>query len=385
MSEVPRIEGTVAPRFAAVREAFAESFRSRGELGASVAVVVDGKLEVELWAGATDKSRVRPWTQDTLVNVYSTTKGWLSLCLHRLVEEGEIDLDAPVARYWPEFRASAVRVHMLLDHTAGLPAIREPLPPEALFDWTVMTTALAAEEPWWEPGTKHGYHPVTFGWLVGELVRRVSGQTPGAYFRDHVARPLGLDAHIGLAEADDARCADLRPLPRVAGSAPTLLEQIMMDPSSMTARAFTNPISMVLPGTVTSRAWRGAELPSVNGHATAAAIARLYGALARGGELDGVRLLGRAAIDRARQERVFGRDAILGVTTRFGLGYMLPQAGVESYGPNLGSFGHTGAGGSLGFADPEAKIGFGYVTNRMGTAILVDPRARALIDAVYGA
>ncbi|CAN5816022.1 EstA family serine hydrolase [soil metagenome] len=375
--------GTVSPRFARVREAFAEGFAKRGELGASIAVVVDGKLEVELWSGFTDKSRARAWARDTLVNVYSTTKGWTSTCVHRLVEEGKLDLEAPVNRYWPELRSSAVRVHMLLDHTAGLPAVKDPLPPEALFDWSVMTNALANQEPWWEPGEKHGYHPVTFGWLTGELIRRVSGKSPGTYFRDHVAGPLGIDAHIGLAENDDARCADLRPMPRDPNGPPTLLEQIMRDPSSMTARAFANPITLVLPGTVTSRAWRGAELPSVNGHATAAAIATLYGALARGGEANGVSILARPAIDRARAERVFGHDAILGVKTRFGLGFMLPQEGAEAYGPNLGSFGHAGAGGSLGFADPDARVGFGYVTNRMGSAILVDPRARALIDALY--
>jgi CubicO group peptidase (beta-lactamase class C family) len=377
------ISGRVDPRFDAVRDAFAESFRSRGELGAGVSVVVDGRPVVELWGGFVDRERTRPWASNTLVNVWSTTKGWTSVCLHRLVEAGAIDLDAPVARYWPEFRAEQVRVHMLLDHTAGLPAVRETLPPEALFDWKAMTTALAATDPWWPPGSKHGYHPVTFGWLVGELIRRVTGVMPGRWFRENVAGPLALDAHIGLAEEDDARVADIRPMPRKLEGPPTLLEQVMSDPTSMTARAFTNPISMVLPGTVRSRAWRGAELPAVNGHATAAAIARLYGALARGGELDGVRVLGREAIARAATERVHGPDAVLGVPTRFGLGFMLPQDGDESYGPNRECFGHTGAGGSIGFADPVANVGFGYVTNRMGTAILIDPRTRALIDAVY--
>ena len=374
------IGGTASPRFAAVRDAFAEGFARRAELGASVAVVVDGRLEVELWGGFTDRSRTKPWARDTLVNVYSTTKGFTSACVHRLVDEGKLDLDAPVTRYWPELRATAVRVHMLLDHTAGLPAIRAPLPPEALFDWDVLTRALAAEEPWWEPGSKHGYHPFTFGWLVGELIRRVSGETPGAYFRRHVAGPLGLDAHIGLAESEDARCAELRPLPRVPG-VPTLFDRIMADPTSMTARAFTNPPTMAMATTTSTREWRGAEIPSVNGHVTAAAIARFYGALASGGGT----VLSPAAIERARTERVRGLDATLGVTTRFGLGFMLPQEGAESYGPNLGSFGHAGAGGSLGFADPEARVGFGYAMNGVGAAILIDPRARALIDAVYEA
>ena len=382
---VAPIEGECDPRFSRVREAFAENFEAGRELGAAVAVTINGRKVVDLWGGHTDKARERPWKTDTLVNVYSTTKGWTSICAHRLVDEGKLDLDAPVAHYWPEFAQRGkerIAVRSLLDHRAGLPAIRQTLPPEALFDWGTMTTALAAEEPWWEPDTQHGYHAVTFGWLVGEVLRRAAGVTVGTYFRDAIARPLGLDAHIGLAEVDDARCADLRPAPRSEAAGPSLLERIMAAPDSMTAKAFTNPISMVLPGTVGSRAWRGAELPSVNGHATARALARLYGALACGGAQDGVRVLSPESIARCHTERSRGVDAVLGVPTRFGLGFMLSQEG-EAFGPGARAFGHTGAGGSVAFADPDGHVGFGYVMNRMGTTILIDPRAARLIDAVY--
>jgi CubicO group peptidase (beta-lactamase class C family) len=261
-----------------------------------------------------------------------------------------------------------------------LPAIRETLAPELLYDWDGMCSALAAETPWWEPGTKHGYHAVTFGWLIGEVIRRVTGKTVGAYFREAIAGPLGIDAHIGLAEEDDARCASLQNARRIEGQV-TFADRIREDPQSMTAKAFTNPITIVLAGTVMSRAWRGAQIPSVNGHATARAIAKLYGAVAVGGTLDGVRVMSREAVSRCAEEHSHGPDAILGIDTRFGLGFMLPQPH-DPFG-RAKSFGHPGAGGALGFVDPEARIGFGYTPNRMGTSILGDPRALSLIDAMY--
>lgn len=375
----PPIQGETDPRFARVRDAFAECFAHHHELGGGVAVVIGGRTVVDLWGGHVARARERTWQRDTLVNVYSTTKGWTAACVHLLVDEGRLDLDRPVADYWPEFAQAdkgRVPVRALLDHRAGLPAIRSPLPPEALYDWGTMTRALAAESPWWEPDTKHGYHAVTFGWLVGEVIRRVAGMTTGRFFRTRIAEPLGLDAHIGLGEEDHARCAELRPGRRDPAQGPTLFEQIAANPESMTARAFTNPITLALPATVASREWRLAELPSVNGHATARAVAGLYGAIASG------TLLSRESIARAGREHSYGQDAVLGVTTRFGLGYMLPQAD-EPFGNNEGSFGHPGAGGSVGFADPSIGLGFGYVTNRMGTRILLDPRAKLLIDAVY--
>lgn len=381
------IEGHCDPRFLRVREAFAEGFASRGEHGAAVAITIDGRPVVDLHGGFVDKEKTRPWRADTIVTVFSVTKAWTATCAHALVDEGRLDLDRPVAAYWPEFGAAgkeAIPVRWLLDHRAGLPAVRRPLAADAIYDWNEMTSALAAETPWWEPGTKHGYHAITFGWLVGEVIRRVSGMQPAAFFRARIAGPLGIDAQIGIPETDDGRCSPLRWLPRETsgGAEPTLMEKAMADPQGMLALAFANPPTLVFPATLETRAWRGGEIPSANGHATARALARLYAALARGGEIDGVRVLSRAQIDRARAESSAGHDAILDEPTRFGLGYMLSVPG-EEIGPNDGAFGHPGAGGSLGFADPEAKLGFGYVTNRLGTRIQLDPRAKALIAAVY--
>jgi len=379
------MHGKVDARFSRVRDVFAEGFVSHGELGASVAVMVDGELVVDLCEGFADRAKTRPWTESTIANVFSVTKAWTAVCALRLVEEGKLDLDRPVAAYWPEFAQGdkgTLPVRALLDHSAGLPAVGELLPPDALFDWSVMTSALAKQTPWWTPETKHGYHAVTYGWLVGEVIRRVSGKTPGAYFRDHVAGPLGLDAHIGLAEADDARCAELRFLPPDPAAPPTLVQKLMAEPESMATRAFTNPAALVVRNVALTRAWRGAELAAINGHGTARANACLFGALARGGELQGHRVLEAETILRARTERTRGDDAILGVPTRFGLGFMLtePEA---SFGPNASAFGHPGMGGALGFADPEARIGFGYVPNMLGPHIHLDPRAERLIEAVY--
>ncbi len=379
------IHGETDPRFERVREAFAATFTAPTELGAALAITLHGRPVVDLWAGSMDGPRLKPWQRDTLVTVFSTTKGLTAICAHRLVDQGLLDLDAPVATYWPEFAAAGkeqVRVRSLLDHRAGLAAIRQPLPPDAMFDWPRMTAALAAEEPWWTPDSDHGYHAVTYGWLVGEVIRRVSGKTVGAYLRDEIAGPLGLDLHIGLAESEDARCADVRPGPRPPPGEETLFDRILKEPEGMPAKAFMNPMSMLVPGVLSSRAWRGSEVPSVNAHVTARAVARLYGALACGGELDGVRVLSPESIARCGAERSHGLDRTLGVTSRFSLGFMLSQPH-ESFGPNQTSFGHPGAGGSLGYADPVAGVGFGYVMNRMGTHILLDPRAKGLISALY--
>jgi CubicO group peptidase (beta-lactamase class C family) len=385
MTTITTIHGTHDSRFDGVRDAFAATFSVPTEIGGALAITVDGRPVVDLWAGSMDGARTKPWQRDTLVTVFSTTKGPAAMCAHRLVDKGLLDLDAPVARYWPEFAAAGkenVRVRSLLDHRAGLAAIREPLPPEAMFDWELMTRTLAAEAPWWVPDEQHGYHAVTFGWLVGEVVRRVSGKTIGAYFREEIALPLGLDLHIGMPESNDARCAEVRQGPRPTGGEETLFERILKAPESMPAKAFMNPMTMLVPGMLASRAWRGGEVPAVNGHATAWSLARLYGALACGGARNGVRVLSPESIARCHGERSFGTDLTLGVSTRFGLGFMLSQPD-SAFGPNEGSFGHPGAGGSLGFADPVARVGFGYVMNRMGTSILIDPRAARLIESLY--
>ncbi len=380
-----RIEGVVEPRFERVRAAFAENFDKRNEYGAAVAVTVDGTQVVDLWGGYADKARTQPWKRDTIVNVFSTTKGLTAIAAHRMVDQGLIDLDAPVARYWPEFGQAGkerIPVRWLLSHRAGLAAVRKPLPESACYDWAAMTAALAEQEPWWEPGTKHGYHAITYGWLIGEVMRRVSGKSPGAYFRDEIARPLGIDCHIGLAASEDERCGQMIQSPPPPPDQVNLFEYAQKNPESVTAKAFMNPPTAMKLGAINARAWRGAEIPAANGHTTGRALARLYGAIARGGEVDGIRILTPAAIERCHTEESHGRDEVLMVPTRFSTGFMLTQAH-DPTGPNRNAFGHPGAGGSLGFADPEAKVGFGYTMNKMGPYILIDPRARALIDAVY--
>jgi CubicO group peptidase (beta-lactamase class C family) len=380
-----KVEGTCDPKFSRVRDAFVENFEKRNEVGAAAAVMLDGKSVVDLWAGHADRAKTRPWTRDELVNVYSTTKGVTAICAHRLADQGKLDLDAPVAKYWPEFAQGGkdkMPVRFLLSHRAGLPAVRKVLDGDALFNWKTMTDALAEQEPWWTPGTNHGYHAITFGYLVGEVIRRISGKTPGAYLRDELAGPLGLDFHIGLDAKHDSRTANLIPSPPPGPGEPNPFADAMKDPESMLAKAFMNPPMMARPGLGNSREWRAAEIPAANGHGTARSLARLYGALARGGELDGVRVMSKHEIAQCSIEQSFGPDAVLMLSTRISLGFMMSQPGA-SLGPNPKSFGHPGAGGSLGYADPEAKIGFGYTMNKIQASLLIDPRATALIDAVY--
>jgi CubicO group peptidase (beta-lactamase class C family) len=380
------VSGNCDARFARVREAFEASFARDEEIGASVAVVLDGKPVVSLFGGFADPAKTRPWTADTLVNVYSTTKGMAALCLHQLIEEGKVDLDAPVARYWPEFAAAGkgdVPVRFLLSHRVGLPAVKKLLPNEALYDSDAMAAALAAETPWWTPGERHGYHAVTFGWLVGEVVKRVTGKSVGTVFRERIAGPLGAEFFIGLPDAQHGRVAEVsamvtQPAPDSGGF--SLMEAFMKDPEGMVARAFMNPPSMAFGPN--SPAWRRAEIPAANGSANALGIAKVYGAVVAPGA--GHHVLSAESVARATKEQSAGADAVLQLETRFGLGFMIPQARRDArFGPGERSFGHPGAGGSLGFGDPEARIGFGYTMNKMGPSILMDVRPLALIDALY--
>ena len=380
-----KVEGTCDPRFNRVKDAFVENFEKRNEVGAAAAVMLDGKSVVDIWAGHADRDKTRRWTRDTLVNVYSTTKGVTAICAHRLADKGLLDIDAPVARYWPEFSQAGkdkIPVRYLLSHRAGLAAVRKPLDEGDLFNWDTMTTALAEQEPWWEPGTKHGYHALTFGHLVGEVIRRITGKTPGAYLRDEIADPLGLDIHIGLDAKDDARTGDMIAMPPPGPGEPNLFAEIMKNPESVAFKAFMNPPGGMRPGLVNTREWRAAEIPAANGHTTARSLAKLYGVLAHGGELDGVRVMSKEQVAQCSIEQSNGPDALLVINTRFSLGFMMSQPGA-SLGPNAKSFGHPGAGGSLGYADPEAKIGFGYTMNKMHASLLIDPRATALIEGVY--
>jgi CubicO group peptidase (beta-lactamase class C family) len=389
------IHGICDDRFAAVRQAFARNFAEHDELGAAVALTHEGRLVVDLWAGWADAAHTRPWERDTIVNIFSIGKAMTALCAHLLVERGLLDPEAPVARYWPEFAQAgkdAVLVRQILSHQAGLPAIRRELPSGAMLDWELMTAELAAERPWWEPGKRHGYHVNTFGFLVGELVRRLSGRSFDRFFREEVADPLELDFHFGLDPKHDARTAEFLFLGakspeelRDAAGDETLLapaaSQLSRDERQMVRHAYANPPEFSGAGAVNTRAWRAAVFPSTNGHSNARSVARAFGALACGGAIGGKRVARSDTIERAIREQVSGPDAVLFRPSRFALGFQLTQP-ERPVGPNGRTFGHFGAGGSLGFADPDAGLGIGYVMNRMG-ARWQNPRNRGLIQAIY--
>ena len=382
----PLIQGHCDARFAAVRTAFEENFRDRGELGAAVTVTIDGRTVVDLWGGWADAARTRPWERDTLVNVWSTSKGPTALCAHILADRGLLDLDAPVAAYWPEFAAAGkekVLVRHLLSHRAGLSGLREPHSLQELYDWEFTTRRLAASEPWWEPGTQSGYHALTYGFLVGEVVRRVSGLLPGAFLRREVTGPLGIDFSIGLPEKEYGRAAELEHLAPAANSQQGAAA-VQLPPLALAALA--NPLMGA--ADANSPGWRAAEIPAANGHGTARAVAQLYGIFAGRGMWDGRRVLSPEAAERVREGQGGCRDLVLGAglgrDTEVALGLWLSGDG-GSYGPNPRAFGHDGFGGSCGLADPEAGVSLGYVMNRMGPQIADDPRKMALVDALYSA
>lgn len=380
MTEV--VQGFCAPQFAQVRDEFEKLMRSPAEQGASLAIYHQGELKVNLWAGTRDKARKLPWEKDTLVNVFSTTKGVAALAVQRALDQGLLDLDKRVSHYWPEYGVEGkkdTKVAWILNHKAGQPAIRTPLPDEALFDWERITTTLARERPWWEPGRQHGYHMVTYGWLLGEVFRRAVGVTIGQYLREEISGPFGLDMFLGVPGSELSRLADLSgsSVPP-AGGRLYLFGKVLADKESMTAKSLCNPMALMTSSN--ALAWRTMELPSANLHATAAALAALYGkAVCREG------LLSEAALLRCQREESAGDDPVLHTRTRFGPGFMLQQVGhIEAgFGPGEKAFGHPGSGGSLAFADPEQELGFAYVMNQMATYVLVDPRPRGLVEAVY--
>ncbi|MGW9033025.1 serine hydrolase domain-containing protein [Streptomyces sp. NPDC055722] len=380
----PQIAGYCDRRFAAVRDAFEANFRDREELGAAVTVQVGGEVVVDLWGGWADPGRSRPWERDTLVNVWSTTKGPTALCAHLLADRGLLDLDAPVASYWPEFAAggkSAVLVRHLLAHRAGLAGLREPHSTAQLYDWELTTTRLAAMEPWWEPGTQSGYHALTYGFLVGEVIRRITGVLPGEFLQQEITGPLGIDFTIGLPEKESDRVAELAHA-QVSADSSSLMAQL----PPVALAAIANPV--VGAAEANSPEWRAAEIPAANGHGTARAVCALYGILARRGLYGDRRVLSAEAAEGVRQSQGACRDLVLGAgfthDTEAGLGLWLSGRNA-SYGPNPRAFGHDGFGGSCGLADPEAELSLGYVMNRMGPHIADDPRKMALIQAVYSA
>lgn len=377
------INGTVADGFGAIADAFERNFAEHGELGAAFSLYVDGDAKVDIWAGVADRQTGRLWADDTLQLVYSTTKGAAAICVARLVEAGHVSYDEPVGTYWPEFAANgkaAVTVRQLMSHQAGLPYATAPLSFDDLMAVTPVVEALAAQAPVWEPGTAHGYHAVTYGWLAGELVRRVDGRRIGQYFAEEVAEPLGLDFWIGLPESEETRVSRLEAAP--APTDPEALAMMMQiaGPGTMGFNAlFMSGVMLAGPADAfNSRAVHATEMPAANGITTARSLARMYAATV--GSVDGVRLVDDATVDNVRAEAVNGPDACLVVPSRFGMGFMLDGDLTPMLSP--ASFGHAGAGGSLGYADPEATVGYGYVMNQMGSGIAGDPRTVALNDAV---
>jgi CubicO group peptidase (beta-lactamase class C family) len=363
--------------------------------------VLDGTPVVDLWCGFADAARTRAWQQHTLVNTFSVGKALASLCVLMLAARGDLDLDQRIAEHWPEFASEGkeqITVRELLSHRAGLAAIAQQLPEGALYDWDQVTKALAKQAPWWVPGSGHGYHVHTFGFLLGELVARVSGRRIGAFLREEIAEPCNARVSFGLAAKHRADCAEYvfdadlaarrqaNDRARRQATRSQAGDGAPMQPSDrspvdprLRERAYLNPPGATGIGTVNTAAWRGAELPSANLHADARGIARVYQAIISAAQP----LLDRDLLREATAEAAAGDDLVLGRPSRFGLGFQLSQP-ERPLGPNLGSFGHFGAGGSVGFADPEAQLAFAYVTNRGGPQ-WQDPRNRALIDAVYEA
>ncbi len=376
--------GEAHPRFESVARAFRRNFANGSEVGAACCIYWRGEPVLDVWGGLADAGTRRTWEQDTLVGVFSASKGAVAICLNRLAEMGAIDLDASVASYWPEFGQagkSTITVRSVLAHRAGLPVVEADLTRQQVFDGAPVVASLETQTPLWEPGTAHGYHARTFGWILGEVVRRVTGRTLGTYFAEEVARPLGLEFHIGLPEALEGRVATLYPPPAPTDPAEIAIREQFMGAGTLLGRVLEGPGDLAYGDVWNSRELHAAEIPSSNGIASARALARRYAAAI--GQVDGTRLLQPDTVDRARRAVSEGPDRVIHLETRFGLGFMLPPTLGLDCGPS--SFGHPGAGGSLGFAEPAKELAFGYVTNQMNMGMTGDARTRNLIQAVYAA
>jgi CubicO group peptidase (beta-lactamase class C family) len=349
---------------------------------------------VDLWGGWISGRKTGPWQPDTLTTIFSCTKGLAALCALRLVDQGKLGLDVPVAEFWPGFAQNGkagITLRHILGHRAGLPAVRPLLSATSLQDASIIERHLETGAPWWQPGAAHGYHALSLGWLLGALVRIASGKSLGRYFADEIARPLGLDIHIGLPAADFDRLSRptfTRALLELHSDLPTLLSGVARDGlDAMTIRAFLNPAHLLMHAMRSTRIWSEGEQPAANGAATARDLARLYAILAQGGtSADGYVVLSEETLALCWEQQSVGRDLVLKRSTRFSHGFMLGQPGpLTSFGPGSRSFGHNGLGGTLTIADPDRKVGFAYVTNRLGNYVLVDPRPRQLLDRFYQA
>jgi CubicO group peptidase (beta-lactamase class C family) len=399
------VYGTCSRRFAKVRQEFERNFTERGEVGASVCVKVRGDTEVDLWGGdavpATGTAAAVPWQSGTIGNVWSCTKGATALCAHLLIARGQLDLNAPVANYWPEYGASygkdKVRVRQLISHQGGQPAVRTPLPDGAFYDWQFMTQTMAGEEPFWQPGTRNGYHAFTIGFLVGELVRRVSGKSLGTFFHDEVAGPLGLDFWIGLPAQEEPRVAPTIPAPppQPGDPVPTFYQAAFADPTSVQGLAVFNTGGyLTTPGESDTREAHAAEIGAVGAISNARGLAGMYDPLANNGVAsNGYQLINPDhLVMMAATMSATSSDFLLLVPTRFAAGFVksidnryLPPGDSEGVLLYETAFGHSGLGGSLGFAEPDARLSFGYSMNKQGSGLGVNERGQSLVNAVYQA
>lgn len=375
-----QVQGYFDLKFEKVRDAFAEQLADPQQRGAALCVQIGGETVLDLWGGYTDRHQQEAWHTDTLVNVFSATKPFAAVAALQLVAEGKLTLETQVADIWPEFakhHKAAITLRMLLSHRAGVTAIAAPLAPEALYDWSAMTAALADQAPWWTPDAEHGYAPITYGWLIGELIRRIENQEPGQAIIERTARALNLDFYIGLPASEFARVSDVTRGKWPGDEAAMRLGTTMLSlPKSMSTLSFNNPPSVM---TSTNKPqWRTMAQPAANGHGNARSLAGFYQGLLSG------QLLNAELLTELRREHSVGMDNTLLTQTRFGLGVMLDQPSVANatYGLGAQSFGHPGAGGCIGFADPEREVAFGYVTNTLGPYVLMDPRAQRLAKCV---
>lgn len=370
------VQGTCAPGFEGVRAALAANLEQGKDVGACAAVTVDGRLVADVWGGFQDPEKTTPWERDTLINVWSTTKTMAAISMLVLIDRGEVDVDAPVATYWPEFKAGGkeqVLVRHIMSHTAGLSGWQEPMKPEDLYDWDLTCSRLAAQEPWWEPGTASGYHAISQGYLEGEVVRRVTGQTIGTFFAKEIAGPLDADFHIGTPASCDDRIALVIPPP------PLVPEGVEIDMTSVAMRTLTNPpLDAAQSWTIP---WRRAEIPAAGGHGNARSVATVQSALACGGEVNGVKLFSEATANIVFREQCNGTDLVLGVPLQHGIGYGLPGQLLPL--PNDRTCFWGGWGGSLIIIDLDARMTVSFVMNRMGEGTVGDDRSAAIVLAAY--
>jgi CubicO group peptidase (beta-lactamase class C family) len=387
-----RVAGTCDERFVEVAREFARNFEERGEVGACVSLTLHGETVVDLWGGIADPSTGRAWERDTVGIVFSCTKGATALCAHLLASRGLLDLDAPVKEYWPEFAVRGkehATVRMMLDHSVGVPVISAPLKPLASADWDYMVAQLEAQEPFWKPGTRNGYHMINFGWTVGELVRRVSNKSLGEFFQSEIAQPLGIEFWIGAPESVEARVAPIAMYKPAPGEAPSEFVSKML-----TERASIQSLSMLNLGfEANSRECHAAEVGGAGGISNARGLAGMYAPFACGGTLRGKSFVDGATLARMGEVAVATQeDATLLIPSRFALGFMKsmdnrrrPRGDRDSAILSSAAFGHVGAGGSIGFADPREELSFGYSMNQMGKGILLNERGQSLVDAAYRA